>query len=263
VGVVVTLRDLREVDVLRRRLVTSGRLAAFGELAAGIAHEVNNPIAFIRSDLNLLSRRLQEIRESLAGTKGPGADRDVLARAADRIELALAGIERVAEVVGDVREFAHVGGAGQGGSDPRSLVEGALRLAALQRGDEVELRHSSRAFCERIESGQELKQVLLALLRVLIEGVEKGGAIDAALACEEGVLRITLVASSFAEPIGEILDRFETLGVEDTLELDAGFDLSIATELLAQLGGSFSVAARGADGIEIALALPLETGSLR
>jgi len=262
-GLVVTLRDLREVDVLRRRLVTSGRLAAFGELAAGIAHEVNNPIAFIRSDLNLLARRLQEIREPLERTTRPGRDDAVLAQAADRIAKALAGIERVAEVVGDVREFAHVGGAGQGGSDPRALVEGAMRLAAMQRGEDVTLRHSSREFCDPIESGQELKQVLLALLRLLVEGVEKGGAIEAELENRTGVLRITLVAAPFVEPLDVILGRFEALAGEDPFDPKVDFEMSIATELIEQLGGSFSVAARGTDGIEIALEMPLEAGSPR
>jgi PAS domain S-box-containing protein len=264
VGVVVILRDLREVDGLRRRLVNSGRLAAFGELAAGIAHEVNNPIAFIRSDLNLLARRLAEIRARLHRSSESAAERGILARAAARIDTALEGIEHVAEVVGDVREFAHVGGTGQGGSDPRALVEGAMRLAALQRGDEVELRHSSCEFGERIESGQELKQVLLALLRVLVEGVEKGGAVETDLEIQAGRLRITFVAAPLVEQVGQqMLDRFEALGREEPLDPHVGFELSIATELIEQLGGAFAVAARGADGIEIALDLPLETESPR
>ncbi|HYB12882.1 MAG TPA: histidine kinase N-terminal 7TM domain-containing protein, partial [Myxococcota bacterium] len=54
IGLVVVVRDLREVVTLRNRLVTSARLSAIGELAAGIAHEINNPIAFIRANLSLL-----------------------------------------------------------------------------------------------------------------------------------------------------------------------------------------------------------------
>jgi PAS domain S-box-containing protein len=260
-GVVVTLRDLREVDALRRRLVTSGRLAAFGELAAGIAHEVNNPIAYIRSDLNLLSRRLTELHEPLDPSSESGAETGVLDRAANRIEQALAGIERVAEVVGDVRDFAHVGGAGQGGSDPRALVEGAMRLAALQRGDDVELRHSSRELCEPIDSGQELKQVLLALLRVLVEGVEKGGVVEADLESEAGELKIHFVAAPLVEPARVILGRFERLGEEERFGPQVGFELSIATELIEQLGGELSVSANESDAIEMVLVLPLESGS--
>src|SRR5262249_30300530 len=53
-GRMLVLRDSREVTDLRRRLVMAGRLAAVGELAAGIAHEINNPIAFIGSNLQTL-----------------------------------------------------------------------------------------------------------------------------------------------------------------------------------------------------------------
>ena len=55
VGQVLAVRDLREVTALRSRLIMSGRLAAVGELAAGIAHEINNPIAFVQSNLNQLT----------------------------------------------------------------------------------------------------------------------------------------------------------------------------------------------------------------
>ena len=48
------LRDLREVVTLRTRLLTSARLAAVGELAAGIAHEINNPLAYINANLRAL-----------------------------------------------------------------------------------------------------------------------------------------------------------------------------------------------------------------
>ena len=51
IGCVIAVRDLREVETLRSRLVTSDRLAAVGELAAGIAHEINNPITFVRANL--------------------------------------------------------------------------------------------------------------------------------------------------------------------------------------------------------------------
>ena len=262
IGAVVVFRDRRDVDVLRRRLLTSGRLAAIGELAAGIAHEVNNPIAFIRSDFNLLSQRLEEIREHAAKASGLESDMAIFERVDRRIEVALEGIERVAEVVGDVRGFAHVGGAGQGGSDPAVLVEGAMRLARLQRGDDVGLRVTNGNCSEWIESGQELKQVLLALILILVEGVEKGGTVEAALESDGNILRITLAADRLLEDANTSIRHFEMLAAGRLGTSHPEFGLAIATELIDQMGASFSFRETGPDALSISLHLPLDVDAV-
>ena len=260
IGAVVVFRDRREIDALRRRLLASGRLAAIGELAAGIAHEVNNPISFIRSDFNLLSQRLEEIREHTSNASGPENDTAIIERVGRRIEVALEGIERVAEVVGDVRGFAHVGGAGQGGSDPAVLVEGAMRLARLQRGDDVELRVTHNDRSEWIESGQELKQVLLALILVLVERLEKGGTVKAALESNGDTLRITLVAERLLEDADTTIRHFEILAAGELGDSHSEFGLAIAAELIDQMGASLSFIETAPHALLIALHIPLDVG---
>jgi PAS domain S-box-containing protein len=259
ISAVVVFRDRREINALRRRLLSSGRLAAIGELAAGIAHEVNNPIAFIRSDFHLLSRRLEEIREHASKVSGLDFESAIFERAGRRIEVALEGVEHVAEVVGDVRGFAHVGGVGQGGVDPAVLVKGALRLARLQRGDDVELRVRETDSSEWIETGQELKQVLLALILLLVEGVEKGGLVEAALESDGEFLRITLRARPLLEDSKTTTQHFERLAAGELGTSHSEIGLAIATALIDQMGASFTFLETGPDALSIALDLPLES----
>lgn len=261
ISAVVVFRDRREINALRRRLLMSGRLAAIGELAAGIAHEVNNPIAFIRSDFNLLSQRLEEIREQAAAGAGPEGHTAVFERVGRRIEVALRGVERVAEVVGDVRGFAHVGGAGQGGADPVVLVEGAMRLARLQRGDDVEFRVRESDCSEWIETGQELKQVLLALILILAERLEKGGVIEAALESNAGSVRITLTAERLLEDSSTAIQHFEMLAAGEFGISHSEFGLAIATELIAQMGATFTLCETGPDALAVVLDIPLDVGA--
>jgi PAS domain S-box-containing protein len=262
IGAVVVFRDRREIDALRCRLLTSGRLAAIGELAAGIAHEVNNPIAFIRSDFNLLSQRLGEIREHAVKASDLESDLAIFERVRRRIEVALEGIERVAEVVGDVRGFAHAGGAGQGRSDPAVLVEGAMRLARLQRGDDVELRVTDSDCNEWIESGQELKQVLLALILILVDGLEKCGTVEAALESDGDTLRITLAAQPLVEDAKKTVGHFEMLAVGELGASHSEFGLAVAMELIDQMGAAFSFVETGPDGLSITLHIPLDAGAV-
>ena len=262
IGAVVVFRDLREIDALRRRLLTSGRLAAVGELAAGIAHEVNNPIAFIRSGLNLLSQRLQEIDQDVSRKSDCENEGSILAAVGGRIEIALGGVDRVAEVVSDVRGFAHVGGAGQGGSDPVVLLEGAMRLARLQRGEEVELVIGESTCNDWINSGQELKQVLLALILVLVESLETGGEVKASAQSDRKHLRILLSAKPLREDPTAMISRFESIAAGDLDASHAEFRIVIATELIHQLGASHSFVSSGPESLSIELEIPLDAESV-
>jgi signal transduction histidine kinase len=258
IGVVVIFRDLRDVDILRRQLLASGRLAAIGELAAGIAHEVNNPVAFIRADLNFLSSRLDELREMLAKEIGFGEDLPIFATGPERVERALEGIERIAEVVGDVRSFAHMGGIGQGGGDPVALVEGALRLAKLERRDEVEIRVRSGGVTGRIAAGQEMKQALLAMLRLLVTRSARGGCVEVEVEPRAGQLRIALRADRLVEPAAALITRFERALAEGGRSSRADLGVAIAAELVAQMGGSLRAAQEGEGRVRIEMGLPFE-----
>jgi signal transduction histidine kinase len=262
IGSVVVFRDMREIDALRRRLLTSGRLAAIGELAAGIAHEVNNPIAFIRSDLNLLSQRLQELRQAVSTRPKFENELSVMEAVRGRIEIALTGVERVAQVVSDVRGFAHVGGRGQGGSDPVVLLEGAMRLARLQRGEDVELRVRRTDCSDWIDSGQELKQVLLALLLVLVESLEQGGVVEGAVESDRKHLRIELSADRLREDSTAMIRRFESIAAGDLQASNSEFRIVIATELIHELGAAFTFVSSGPHSLSVELQLPIDAESI-
>ncbi len=262
IGIVVAICDRREIDELRRQLLSSGRLAAIGELAAGIAHEVNNPVAFIRSDLNLLAERVSELRHEVAGSTLGLDQLIVFDRVRDRIERAHERLGHVAQVVVDIREFAHVGGVGQGGSDPESVVLGAMRLARMQRGEDVSIRVASVSGSDRCDSGQELKQILLVLLRLLAEGAEKGGSIDAELRTDGRNLVVGLQASPLVAAAHDLGGRIETLtgsgGEADAISVG----LAGASELIEQLGGRLVVDAVSSSEIRLELTIPLAAQSV-
>ena len=258
VGVVVAVRDRREIDDLRRKLLSSGRLAAIGELAAGIAHEVNNPVAFVRADLNLLAERTEELRRAASGSTIGLDQTGVFDRVDERVARARAGLDHVAQVVVDVREFAHVGGAGQGGRDPEAIVEGALRLARMQRGEDVALQIVHVSGDDRFDAGQELKQILLVLLRSLAEGTEKGGAIDVELRTDGRELTVGLAAQPLDASGAALRSRLESVGAVAPASVDPpDFGLATAAELIQQLGGRLAVAGGGPSALRLELAIPL------
>jgi PAS domain S-box-containing protein len=121
-GYVAVNRDLSRLRQVQERLAGAERLAALGALAGGIAHEVNNPLAYLSADVRSAAEAL---RAHLAGGCGqPGSLPDAAAALAE----AEAGGQRIAAVVRDLQAFARSPGEGGGLLDLRAAVRAAAAL---------------------------------------------------------------------------------------------------------------------------------------
>ena len=121
-SVMVTWREVSEERALRDRLLMADRMAAVGTLASGVAHEINNPLACVTANLELL-------REELAG----GPDAPATRMAPDEILAALddarEGAERVRIIVRDLRLFARGDAGERGPVDVGAVLQAAERMA--------------------------------------------------------------------------------------------------------------------------------------
>jgi len=176
IGHVIVVRDLREVASLRSRLVTSGRLAAVGELAAGIAHEINNPIAYVRSNVNLLERHWELIGAAFEKSKCGTRVRDALKEGSELLGEALEGVDRVAAIVRDVGGFSRGGPAQQELGDVNELLDAAVRVGAHQlRVATVERHYGELPLVPCVP--QELMQVFLNLVLNAAQSIEGRGTV--------------------------------------------------------------------------------------
>ena len=129
IGRVLVVRDLEELVSLRSRLLTSARLAAVGQLAAGIAHEINNPIAYVRSNVGLLERHWKDLSAAFESRTAAPAVTAALTRSRELLRAAADGIDRITSIVRDVGGFSWKGGSENEPADPVELLETALRVA--------------------------------------------------------------------------------------------------------------------------------------
>ncbi|QRK14105.1 histidine kinase [Archangium violaceum] len=249
------LAQLAESERLRRRAERERaeveRLVLVGQLATGVAHEVNNPLAFVKSNLHYLEQELlgegwppdmSELRELLDETRQ--------------------GVLRIQQIVTDLRRFSREGnGNEEEQGDPGDAMEEARRLASVRlRGlGDVELDVPSGLPMVRLGQ-RRLVQVLLNLLLNAADAVE--GAEPARRA------RITLRARRTKEGVRlevedngpgippEVLPRlFEPFFTTKPPGKGTGLGLALCLEYVARTGGTLTAENRPEGGARFVLTL--------
>jgi signal transduction histidine kinase len=258
IGRALIVRDLREVADLRTRLVTSARLAAVGELAAGIAHEINNPLAFVRSNLSQFDSLWKVVRGEL-DAEAATRIAEVLADVEELVDDSLEGVDRAAEIVRGVKSFAHAGSEKRELADLNQLLDDALRIASPQLRERVRVLRDYADIPPIPCSAQPLRQVFLNLVMNASQAMEDGqGTIRVATQpIEGGVAAIVEDDGSGIAP--EVIDRiFDPFFTTKPVGEGTGLGLGIAYQIIEQHRGKISVESHPGRGSRFRVHLPLD-----
>lgn len=243
---ILVARDITERRIAEEQLARTERLAALGELAAGVAHELNNPMAYVVMNLELL-RSAVEARED-ASLREPLAE-------------ALDGIRRMQEIALELRTFA---GADDADVAEPVAVDGAVESAvSITRN---QFRHRAAVHRE-IETGLavyaregQLVQVLVNVLANAADAIPDDGAehrITIAVRAIDGGRVEIAVSDTGAGIPPEILPRlFDPFATTKARGQGSGLGLAISRRIVDRFGGHISAENLPAGGAKITLTLP-------
>jgi len=161
-GAVIVLRDLSEIKLLQERVKRSEKLAAIGELAAGVAHEIRNPLSSIRGFAQFLRHSLKDKPQEK-----------------EYAETMVAEVDRINSVVTDLLTFARPIAVEISPTDITELIEHAVRLAeadALSR--DVKFRMKISDLTKLPLDANQITQALLNLLLNALQAVPPKGNIE-------------------------------------------------------------------------------------
>ncbi|OJY27642.1 MAG: hypothetical protein BGO98_40980 [Myxococcales bacterium 68-20] len=226
-------RDIEERVRLQEQLAAADRLASLGLLAAGVAHEVNNPLAYVLNNIELARRQLSVL--------GPSAASSVTA-----LTIALEGVDRIRFIVRELLLLSRDEGSDLGPTDIRAVVESTLSLAAgeIERTAKLELELGDAPLV--IASVPRLAQVVLNLLLNAIEAMRSSkratNVLTVRLARSERQ-RVSLEISDTGVGItDDDLPRiFEPFFTTKPAGKGTGLGLSITQRVVVELGGEIEV----------------------
>jgi two-component system sensor histidine kinase PilS (NtrC family) len=249
VGSILHFQDLTEVMEMEEHLRTVDRLAAVGEMAARIAHEIRNPLASMSGSIQMLSQDLS--------LEGPNRR---------LMEIVLKEAGRLNALITDFLLYARPGKVQPRQVEIRALLEETLKLSKENQayGGEVETRFETDPGFTILSDPQKLKQIIWNLLNNAFEAIKDGGKVllesrpvsfggQKVLTKQRGVLVCIEDTGPGIPPhvLPHIYDPFFT-----TKEKGSGLGLSIVHRIIQELGGRIEVKSKVGRGTRFEVWVP-------
>jgi len=257
-GFYAVLRDSTEQHRYERIVRQSQKLESMGVLAAGVAHEVNNPLAFIQANLGSLQQMADTIERNLQ--RLPEKDAAELGDFREMLEDSLDGIARISRIVNRLRRFSRTSEDRSGPVDANRAIEEAVRFARLGRPGRwrVDSRLAPRLPAVR-GSRDSLTQLLLNLLVNAAQAVvdRPDGKIDveSRAAGDVVVIAVRDNGPGVSETIRDhVFDPFFTTKPPDQ---GTGLGLAIAFDIAREYGGRLELCDGPGPGACFRLSLPV------
>ncbi|HEY0463028.1 MAG TPA: ATP-binding protein, partial [Polyangiaceae bacterium] len=241
-----------------RRMQERDRLAALGQMAAGLAHEVKNPLGAIKGAAQLLGDPSHD-------TKLGQADLEF-------VSIILEEVERLDRVVGSVLDYARPSKGDAGTVDVNAVVKRTLTVLASDRTEECELRTELSDSLPLVRAdAEQLRQVLINLIRNAVQAMGGQGTVQVTTrsrSAASGLARDSLLPQ--ADWV-EIAVRDEGPGIAPqvqknlfvpfftTKDRGTGLGLAISQRVVEEMGGRIEVVSRPGAGSTFSLVLPAVT----
>jgi signal transduction histidine kinase/ActR/RegA family two-component response regulator len=244
---------------LRRRLEHADRLAAIGTLAAGVAHEVNNPAAYVLMNLKTCREHIAELRREVGGPS------ELFDEITEMLDDNLRGVERIVAIVQSLRSYAR--------TDPDEIE--AVDLAAVCQDAHAlignQLRHRARLAVELAPvppiaaDARKMSQVVINLLVNAADAIESSSGDDGRepeilLRCgtRDGRVELSVTDTGVGIPAAyraRIYDPFFTTKPRGS---GSGLGLSIVRDIVERFGGRIAVDSTTGRGTTFTIAFPVD-----
>ncbi len=243
-------RDLAmQVNERTRQLVRSERMVSVGFLAAGVAHEINNPLASIAFCAEALERRLQDVL-----TRAPG-EGEVIQK---YLKMMQDEAQRCKQITQKLLDFSRSGGKREQ-TDLTQLVRDVIEVAQClpnARNKQIDFRGDQYVVAP--VSVPDVKGVVLNLVVNALDSMEEGGKLTVSLAGRGELAEVTFADTGCGMTPETLENIFEPFFTRSRTGNGTGLGLSISHQIIDQHGGTITAASAGpGKGSTFTVRLPL------
>jgi two-component system sensor histidine kinase HydH len=247
-GYILLFKDLTEVRSLRREIDKNQRLASLGRLAAGVAHEIRNPLSSIKGFATYFKERYPDTPQDQKTAN-----------------IMIAEVDRLNRVVGQLLEFARPVPVSPKSTTLQDLVDDSVRLIEQKvKEKQITVKTLNSVKVDKaVIDPDRINQVLLNLYLNAIESMEPGGELGVELSADEENHRIEIRVSDTGcgipgKHLSRIFDPYFT-----TKSTGTGLGLAIAHNVMEAMGGKIDISSRPGKGTTFCVTIPISHNSLR
>ncbi|MEP7123906.1 MAG: PAS domain S-box protein [Byssovorax sp.] len=278
-AIVALSRDVTEQKQLQAQLAQADRLASMGLLAAGVAHEINNPLTYMMLNLEHIRRELPDlggvlarVRGELIAALGEDAAAAILERAGVEVATQQArilearateaadGARRVAKIASDLKVFARADTDERAAVNVNTLLDKAIDIAANELRFRATIRRHYGDVPRVLGNAGRLSQVFLNLVvnaaHAIDEGAPRENAVHITTQRRGGEVWIEIADTGrgiLPEHLGRLFDPFFTTKAAG---LGSGLGLSICDTIVRAHGGRIEVVSEPGRGSRFTVCLP-------
>jgi len=232
--------DIEQLQTLNEQLARAERLAAMGTLAAGVAHEVNNPLASISSLVQMMKAK---------------ADDDTR----EKLDLISTQIERITQVTKDLTNFARVRPAARRNVDINAVVDSGIRLASFDSDfQKLELTRDLATDLPEIHAdGDQIQQVILNLLLNARDAMPNRGKLTVTTSASDSSVVISVEDSGSGIDESVRKQLFDPFFTTKPAGKGTGLGLAVCYGIITAHNGYIDVESANGTGTKFTVTLPI------
>ncbi len=291
-AVLLFFKDVTQQRHLEKQLLQAEKMAAIGQLAAGVAHEINNPVGFVNSNLHTLQQYHTELHELISSYRevvscagkafADGQWNDAFAEMIDTVERcekkidldyilqdcpalireSMEGADRIRKIVSDLKDFAHPGHEDLQLADINQNIESTLNIVwnELKYHAEVVRQFGTIPMIEC--HAQQLNQVFMNILVNAAQAIDGKGRITIETGTGNGHVQVKISDTGVGIEPAHLTRIFDPFFTTKEVGKGTGLGLNVSYNIIQKHHGSITVESQVGKGSTFTIQLPIHPESL-
>lgn len=270
---------IEQLEQAKNQLLQQEKLASIGQLAAGVAHEINNPVGYVSSNISMLDRYFEglyqvlalyenaesslpdDIKQQLKAKKDELYFEDFKSDIKDIIAESKEGVERVKQIVGDMKDFSHVSEAEWQKADLAVGIDSTLNIVHNELKFKAEVIKEYQAVPEVECMPSRINQVVMNLLVNAAHAIEEKGKITVRLfPLDASWVCIEVEDTGHGIEEKNLCKLFDPFFTTKPVGKGTGLGLSLSYSIVESHGGELTVKSKVGEGTTFRLTLPVQRG---